>query len=121
MLVAAGWTLMSVASSFAAAAAAAALVGLGISVLFPALSLIVTDRVQPSARGAALGGYIAFMDVGLGAGAVGGGLIVHAASTQALFTVGAGGAVLGAALVAVDRAGARQDSPDVVDVGSNLA
>jgi MFS family permease len=121
MLVAAGWTLMSVASSFAAAAAAAALVGLGISVLFPALSLIVTDRVHPSARGAALGGYIAFMDVGLGAGAVGGGLIVHAASTQALFTVGAGGAVLGAALVAVDRAGARQDSPDVVDVGSNLA
>jgi hypothetical protein len=52
---------------------------------------------------------------------VGGGLIVHAASTQALFTVGAGGAVLGAALVAVDRAGARQDSPDVVDLGSNLA
>jgi MFS family permease len=102
VLVAAGWTLMSVASSFAAAAVASAMVGVGISVLFPALSLIVTDRVHPSARGAALGGYIAFMDVGLGIGAVGGGLVVHATSTQALFTIGAAGAVVGAGLVLVD-------------------
>ena len=102
LLVAAGWTLMSVASSFGAAAAAAALVGVGISVLFPALSLVVTDRVPARSRGAALGGYIAFMDVGLGLGAVGGGLLVHATSTQALFVVGAAGSLLGAALTLVD-------------------
>src|SRR5215218_3521879 len=99
--VTAGWTLMAVASSFGAAAAASALVGFGISVLFPALSLLVTDRAHPSVRGAALGGYIAFMDVGLGVGAVGGGLVVHATSTQALFAIGAAGAALGAILVVV--------------------
>jgi hypothetical protein len=38
-----------------------------------------------------------------------------------LFAVGALGALLGAALVAVDRAGVRSDSPEAVDVGSNLA
>jgi MFS family permease len=102
VLVAVGWAIMAAASSFAAAAAASALVGVGISVLFPALSLLVTDRVHPSARGAALGGYIAFMDVGIGVGAVGGGLLVHATSTQALFVVGALGAVAGAVLVVVD-------------------
>ena len=93
---------MSMASSFGAAAAAAALVGVGISVLFPALSLVVTDRVPARSRGAALGGYIAFMDVGLGLGAVGGGLLVHATSTQALFVVGAAGSLLGAALTLFD-------------------
>jgi MFS family permease len=102
-LMAAGWTLMSLASTFAVAAVAAALVGAGVSVLFPAMSLLVTDRAHPSVRGAALGGYIAFMDVGIGAGAVGGGLIVHATSTQAVFAVGAAGALAGAALVALDR------------------
>jgi MFS family permease len=116
-LVAAGWVLMSAASNFAVAAIASALVGVGISVLFPALSLLVTDRARASARGAALGGYIAFMDVGLGVGAVGGGLIVHATSTQALFAVGAASAVAGAVLVAVDRAAHAR----VVDVGSNVA
>jgi MFS family permease len=120
LLVAAGWLLMSAASSFGAAAAASAMVGFGISVLFPALSLLVTDRAHPSVRGAALGGYIAFMDVGLGVGAVGGGLVVHATSTQALFAIGAAGAALGAILVVVDHA-ARGPAGRVVDRGSNLA
>jgi MFS family permease len=104
-LVAAGWVVVALASSFAAAALGTALVGVGISVIFPALSLLVTDRVHPSARGAALGGYIAFMDVGIGVGSVGGGLIVHATSTEALFVVGALGAVAGGALVLIDRVG----------------
>jgi len=110
LLIATGWALMAAASSFAVAAVAAALVGAGISVLFPALSLLVTDRVPASARGAALGGYIAFMDVGLGLGAVGGGLLVHATSTQALFAAGALGALGGAVLTLVDaRNGVRED------------
>ena len=117
-LVAAGWVVVALASSFAAAAAGTALVGVGISVIFPALSLLVTDRAHPSARGAALGGYIAFMDVGIGVGSVGGGLIVHATSTEALFVVGALGAVAGGLLVLVDRVSPRGAA---VDVGSNTA
>jgi MFS family permease len=119
-LVALGWSLVAAASSFGAAAAGTALVGVGISVIFPALSLMVTDRAHPGVRGAALGGYIAFMDVGIGVGAVGGGLIVDAASTQALFVIGAVGAVAGALLVAGDHL-ARRPAGRPVDVGSNVA
>jgi MFS family permease len=116
-VVAAGWIVVAFSSSFAAAAVGTALVGAGISVLFPALSLLVTDRAHPSARGAALGGYIAFMDVGIGLGSVGGGLVVHATSTQALFLAGALGAFTGGALVLADRRPAR----GAVDLGSNVA
>ena len=119
-LVAVGWVVVALASSFGAAAAGTALVGAGISVLFPALSLLVTDRAHPSARGAALGGYIAFMDVGIGVGSVGGGLIVHATSTEVLFALGALGAVAGWALVIGDRL-ARGSTRPAVDVGSNVA
>jgi MFS family permease len=119
-LVAVGWSLVAAASSFGAAVAGTALVGVGIAVIFPALSLMVTDRAHASVRGAALGGYIAFMDVGIGLGAVGGGLIVHATSTQALFVIGAAGAVVGALLVAADRPAGRP-APRPVDVGSNVA
>ncbi|MDO8188468.1 MFS transporter [Conexibacter sp. JD483] len=99
LLVGGGWALFATAQGFAAAAAGAALVGAGYALLYPALGLLVTARVVAEDRGAGLGTFMAFMDMGFGAGAVAGGLIVAVASTALSFWSAAVAAVLGVALL----------------------
>ena len=47
----------------------AAIVGVGFSLLFPALALLVVNAVPEDARGAAMGAFSAFFDAGVGIGA----------------------------------------------------
>ncbi|CAB4928706.1 unannotated protein [freshwater metagenome] len=67
---------LAVAHSLPAALAASALMGAGMSMLFPALAILVVDGVSPERRGAAMGGFTAFFDIGFGLGAPFAGIIV---------------------------------------------
>ena len=49
--------------------------GTGMSLLFPSLALLVVDRVDPARRGAAMGAFTAFFDLGVGLGAPFAGLV----------------------------------------------
>ena len=57
------------------ALAGAVVMGTGMSLLFPSLALIVTRRVDEERRGAAIGSFTAFFDVGVGLGAPFAGII----------------------------------------------
>lgn len=63
------------AQSLPAALVAAAVMGTGMSLLFPSLALLVVDRVEPARRGAAMGAFTAFFDLGVGLGAPFAGLV----------------------------------------------
>ena len=49
--------------------------GVGMSLLFPSLALLVTRQVDDERRGAALGAFTAFFDLGVGLGAPLAGLV----------------------------------------------
>lgn len=88
--VAASYCFFAVASSFIVAAVGGALLGLGLALIYPSLSLLVTRRVGPQERGAGLGVFLAALDVTFALGPVLGSLVVGAASTgAALWTAGA--------------------------------
>ncbi len=70
-----GLIAIGAAQSLPAALAAAALMGAGMSLLFPSLALLVVDRVDPARRGAAMGAFTAFFDLGVGLGAPFAGLV----------------------------------------------
>ncbi|CAB4871744.1 unannotated protein [freshwater metagenome] len=67
---------LAAAQSLPVALAAAALMGVGMSLIFPALATLTVEGVVPERRGAALGGFTAFFDIGFGLGAPLSGLIV---------------------------------------------
>ncbi|HST41399.1 MAG TPA: MFS transporter, partial [Conexibacter sp.] len=97
--VGAGWVLFALADGFPAAAGGAALVGCGYALLYPALGLLVTTRVAAADRGVGLGTFMAFMDMGFGAGAVIGGALVGLSSTGLTFWSAAAAALIGAVLL----------------------
>jgi MFS family permease len=69
LLQATGLCVMGVAQSLAVAAIGAAVMGVGFALLFPSLALLVVDAVPERRRGAAMGTFTAFFDVGVGLGA----------------------------------------------------
>jgi MFS family permease len=77
---------------------ASAIVGTGFAMLFPSLALIVLAEVDASQRGAAMGTFTAFFDLGIAIGSPLVGLAASLAGYPAAFVVGAGGAILSAAL-----------------------
>ncbi|MBS1893551.1 MAG: MFS transporter [Actinobacteria bacterium] len=88
--VAASYGIFAAASSFLVAAIGGALLGLGLALLYPSLSLLVTRRVEPQERGAGLGVFLAALDVSFALGPPLGSLVVGAASTATAFwTAGA--------------------------------
>jgi MFS family permease len=88
--VAAAYCFFAAASSFAVAAAGGALLGLGLALVYPSLSLLVTRRVGAQERGAGLGVFLAALDVTFAIGPPLGALVVGAASTgAALWSSGA--------------------------------
>src|SRR5205085_1741125 len=65
---AAGLAILGFAGSLPVAVIGAVVMGFGFSVLFPSLALIVVNAAGDTRRGAALGTFTAFFDLGMGVG-----------------------------------------------------
>ena len=65
---AAGLLVIAAADSVAVAVLGAVAMGSGFSLLFPSLALLVVNRVPEDRRGAAMGTFTAFFDLGMGIG-----------------------------------------------------
>jgi MFS family permease len=64
-----GLALIAIATALPAALCGAVAMGAAFSLLYPSLSLVVVNQVTESRRGAALGTFTAFFDLGVGVGA----------------------------------------------------
>lgn len=105
---AAGLATIALAGSLGVVLGGAVLMGMGFSVLFPSLALIVVNRAEDHRRGAALGTFTAFFDVGMGVGGLITGVVAATAGYPAVFWVAAGAAALGGTLAAAGGARARR-------------
>ncbi len=105
-----GLALIAVAGSLPVAVAGALVMGTGFSLSFPSLALLVVEEVDEETRGAAMGAFTAFFDVGVGIGGPLAGAVSAVAGYPAAFAVGAACAVLGG-VVAVTRSGAAAPGP----------
>lgn len=99
---AAGCALIAVAGGLTVAVAGALVMGAGFSLSFPSLALLVVERVDERTRGAAMGAFTAFFDIGVGIGAPLAGAVSALAGYPAAFAVGAVCAAAGG-VVAVTR------------------
>jgi predicted MFS family arabinose efflux permease len=72
----------------------AALTGFGYSLAFPAFGVEAVKRIAPTSRGAALGIYVAFFDLGMGVTGPLSGLVASALGYPAIYAVGALAALL---------------------------
>ena len=114
-----GLLLIAIAGSSLAALGGALMLGTGFSLLYPALALLVVERVPEHRRGAALGAFTAFFDIGLGLGAPLAGLVVSFGGYPAAFVAAAGLSAL-AALVA-SRATPRDTDSGTVGVRASMS
>lgn len=100
-----GLLLIALAGSWPVAMAGAVLGGMGFSLLFPALALLVMTATSEKERGAAIGAFTAFFDLGMGIGAPIAGAIASLTSYETAFIVASGVALAaGAVSVAGNRA-----------------
>ena len=101
-----GLTIIALSHSLEAALAGALAMGIGFSMLFPALALMVVVQVGEESRGSALGAFTAFFDIGVGLGAPLAGATAAVAGYPAVFLLGAAAALGTAGLAAFStRAG----------------
>jgi MFS family permease len=105
LLEAVGLGVIALAGSLPVALAGALIVGVGFSMLFPSLALMVVGEVGEDGRGSALGAFTAFFDVGVGLGGPLAGATASLAGYPAVFALAAV-AALGTALLAAIPAGA---------------
>ncbi len=99
-----GLALIAAAGSLPVAVAGALVMGTGFSLSFPSLALLVVEEVDEETRGAAMGAFTAFFDVGVGIGGPLAGAVSALFGYPAAFAVGAACAVAGG-VVAVTRSG----------------
>ena len=95
----AGLVLIALATSLPLALAGAVFMGSAFALIYPSLSLVVVNSVPEARRGAALGTFTAFFDVGMGLGGPLAGLAVVVGGYPAAFWLGAACAA-GTAIVA---------------------
>jgi predicted MFS family arabinose efflux permease len=81
----------------------AVVVGVGFSMLFPSLALMVVGEVGEDRRGSALGAFTAFFDIGVGLGGPLAGLTASLAGYPAVFYLAAAAALCTAWLAATPR------------------
>ena len=105
-----GLAVIALAHSLALALFGALVVGVGFSMLFPALALTVIGAVDDDRRGSAMGAFTAFFDVGVGLGAPLAGVTAALAGYPAVFGLSAV-AALGAAALAARPAARRHARP----------
>jgi MFS family permease len=60
-----GLAVIAASSSLAPAIVGACLAGLGTALMFPSLALLLLERVEPERRASAIGGFSAFLDIGV--------------------------------------------------------
>lgn len=94
----AGLVAIMLAQSLPLAIAGALAMGAAFSMLLPSLALLVVNQVPESRRGAAMGTFTAFFDVGVGAGSVAAGIAASIGGYPAAFGLAA---VAAASLVVV--------------------
>ncbi len=87
---------------FFSALTALVAIGVGFSLSFPSLALLVVEEVDERTRGATMGAFTAFFDIGVGIGGPLAGAVSAVAGYPAAFAVGAACAVAGG-VVAVRR------------------
>jgi len=84
-----GLTLIALADSLALALAGAVAMGLAFALIYPSLSLVVVNNVPDARRGAALGTFTAFFDIGFAVGGPLTGLAAALGGYSAAFWLGA--------------------------------
>jgi predicted MFS family arabinose efflux permease len=97
-----GLALIAGAGGLTVAVAGALVMGAGFSLSFPSLALLVVQRTDERERGAAMGAFTAFFDLGVGIGAPLAGAVSALAGYPAAFAVGAACAAAGG-VVALSR------------------
>ena len=95
-----GLAIIAFAHTLDAALAGALAMGLGFSMLFPSLALMVVGEVGEESRGSALGAFTAFFDIGVGLGAPLAGAAAALAGYPAVFLLGSAAALGTAGLAA---------------------
>lgn len=100
LIEAAGQWLIWMGPTPAWAFAGALLSGAGYSLAFPAFGVEAVRRVPPASRGAAMGAYVAFLDVALGIASPVAGWLAGVQGYGAVYALG-GACALGAVLVAM--------------------
>jgi MFS family permease len=93
-----GLLIVAVAHDMVTVVAGGLIMGAGLSLLFPALALLVINRTDPSQQGAALGGFTSFWDIGLAVGGPFAGLVANLANYPAVYWVMMACAILSALL-----------------------
>ena len=113
LLEALGLAVIAAAHSLALALAGALIVGVGFSMLFPSLALMVVGEVTDDRRGTAMGAFTAFFDIGVGLGGPIAGATAAIAGYPAVFYLSAA-AALGTAVLAAapGRAPVPAHAPD---------
>lgn len=111
VLEATGLVLVGVAGSLPVAFAGAMIMGLGFSLLFPALALVAIAGQPPERRGAVLGVFTAFFDLGVGIGGPLTGAIAAASGYPQAFFTAAVAALLAAGLGVLAARGAAGTAP----------
>ena len=105
---AAGLAVIAMATTLPVAVLGGVLMGVGFSILYPSLALLVVDKGDADRRGAALGAFTAFFDLGVGIGAPMAGAIAVLFGYPAVFwfaCAAAVGTVLVSAAVSRPRRG----------------
>src|SRR5262249_17595111 len=95
-----GLLVIAAAPNLAVAIVGGLIMGAGLSLLFPALALLVINQPDKSQQGAALGTFPSFWDIGLAVGGPAAGLIASIANYPAIFYVMLGCAVASAVVTA---------------------
>ena len=111
LLEALGLTVIAAAGSLGLALAGALIVGVGFSMLFPSLALMVVGEVTDDRRGTAMGAFTAFFDIGVGLGGPIAGATAALFGYPAVFYLSAA-AALGTAVLAA--------SPERAAVAANV-
>jgi MFS family permease len=93
-----GLVIVAIAPNLLVVILGGLVMGAGLSLLFPALALIVINRSDQSQQGAALGAFTSFWDLGIAVGAPVSGVIASISGYPAIYFVMAGCAVASAAL-----------------------
>ncbi len=89
LIEAAGLLTIASAGSVPVAVLGAVAMGSGFSLLFPSLALLVVNRVPEDRRGAAMGTFTAFFDLGMGVGSPIAGIAAAIGGYQAAFVLAA--------------------------------